>query len=88
MFRSIGKLRVTYDPSQTYAICKKCKYFKNGINDDAELGFCMRFSEINVVSGEISYTYASVARAYECDGKYYAPRIGLNKNKIINDNGN
>jgi hypothetical protein len=72
--KSMGKLRASYDPSKTYQLCKNCKFYvKSSLfpETDASLGFCSKFSEINLVTGEISYQYASIARKFECDGDHY-----------------
>ncbi len=59
-------------PQQTPSskLCKDCKHFKSDPTG-ARFGKCSLYGKQNLVDGKIEYSYASIAREYECRGDYY-----------------
>jgi hypothetical protein len=61
--------------------CRNCKYFKpdkslNSEESQIKFGKCTYFGEKDLISGEITYPYASIARPNWCwvYGRYYSPK--------------
>ncbi len=55
--------------------CVDCKHFKpptDGI--PPKYGYCKKFFNVNTVDGSVEYSFASVARIFECRDKYYEPK--------------
>lgn len=56
-------------------LCKDCKYFKpySSTNHSMRysLGKCTYEHQIDLVSGRITYEYASIAREYRCKEQFY-----------------
>lgn len=54
-------------------VCKTCKYFEPLTNssDKIKYGKCLNFGEIDVITGEKTFLYASTARNFSCKGKFY-----------------
>lgn len=57
----------------TPPLCKDCKYFHKEPHISMENAYCTKFGKISLVSGNILYEYASIAREYDCKGKYFEP---------------
>lgn len=51
-------------------LCINCKHFKQDLTG-LQFGKCTLYGTQNLVDGTIQYTYASIARKYECKGTYY-----------------
>ena len=49
-------------------LCKDCVNFRSPAIARLEFGKCQRSYEIDLVTGEKTYGYASIAREHECDG--------------------
>lgn len=56
-------------------LCKDCKYFKPYPSSSSQmrysLGQCTYEHRIDLVSGKITYEFASVAREYSCKEQFY-----------------
>ena len=62
-------------------ICKDCKYFKINHINAGMYSKCSHpsLSGVHIVSGEIDYVYADIARKYDkycgVDGKYFEQKV-------------
>ncbi len=60
--------------------CKNCTHFLPNTtfysNHQFALryGYCKLYGDVDLQTGEVSYTSASVARKYECKGQFYEPK--------------
>jgi hypothetical protein len=55
-------------PPQTN-FCKDCKHIRKGF--PSSLSKCSKFGKVDMVDGYIIYSYASIAREYECKGEHF-----------------
>lgn len=63
-------------------ICINCKHYippKPCSSPDKNLGLCKYFGEVHLVTGEISYPFASAARDALCKGDMYTDTPIINK---------
>lgn len=75
---------VNYKAGEQYKFCRNCKYYKHASQD-----YCTYYGKINLVSGEVSYEYASIAREYECKGEKYEDKPhNTNANNANNTSAN
>lgn len=65
-----SKLNINPQTPTTNKICINCKHFKSGLMS-VEFGRCVKFGEQNLVTGTITYNYASIVRKHECNGDYF-----------------
>lgn len=62
-------------PAQPMKLCIDCKHFKAPEKDvPIKHGKCTKFLNINKVDGSVEYSFASVARFYDCKDKHYEPK--------------
>lgn len=66
----------------TYNNCINCKYFHNSMLG-AYYGKCSRFEKQDIINWKLQYSYASIVRKYQCQGKYFEE-----KENIINNISN
>ena len=59
----------TTDP----VLCKNCVHFRSQIGR-LEFGKCHHYYEIDLVTGEKAYMYASIARQHLCGGEHFRQR--------------
>ena len=52
-------------------LCINCKYFKKNNFYNNTFAKCTKTYMIDVVDGTHKYSYASIAREYECKEKYF-----------------
>ena len=55
-------------------LCKNCVHFRSAWLGRLEFGDCHHSYEIDLVTGEKTYMYASVAREYACGGEHFQQR--------------
>jgi len=64
-------------------VCKTCKYYSpyHYNKFDSYLSECKAVGKMNIVTGNIEYSSASLCRKYECgiEGKLYEPEPDVNK---------
>lgn len=62
------------------SICKDCKFFVASANDTTlEFGKCTLYGDRNLVSGRLTFGYASVVREYICKGRLFEKNFLINK---------
>lgn len=52
-------------------LCKNCRYFR--LEQNISTSRCLKYGSLNLVTGEIKYEYADIAREYECKGNSFDP---------------
>lgn len=63
-------------PPQTN-YCKDCKHFRKQY--PISFSKCSKFGKVDLVDGSIMYSYASIAREYECKGEYFEKKEDILK---------
>jgi hypothetical protein len=88
----IASLQTRFSPQKMPSdrLCKNCKFFRTSIHG-TNYGTCSKYGEQNLVTGEMIYDYASVARNHHCKGDYFVKKEGffirpLQKWSLSNDN--